>query len=159
MDATSRRRSPSERPVARDLGHRVRHRQPGKGLWRHTRLACPPGNFPSSSAGVYRSEDGGDTWERANCGLENSRITSIAAGPGVVLAGIESGSPSFLELQGEFFAGGVCRSENRGKCWTRLDLPGEAADEGFWQTRGPSTAGSFITYALWISDPALSAGF
>jgi len=117
------------------------------------------GDFPSSIGGVYRSVDGGDTWQRANCGLENSRITSIAAGKGLVIAGLEAGEASFTDLQGQFFPGGLYQSVNGGRCWTRVVLPSEPAETGFWKIWGPNANGHFLTYGLWIADGALSTGF
>jgi hypothetical protein len=71
------------------------------------------GDYPSSTGGVYKSEDGGDTCSRKNCGLVNSRVTSVAVLSGdtsVVVIGVEGGTVSFSQLQGEFFAGGLYRS-------------------------------------------------
>ena len=117
------------------------------------------GDFPSSIAGVYRSENGGDTWQRANCGLESSRITSIAAGKGVVIAGLEAGSASFSSLQGRFFDGGLYQSVNGGRCWTRITIPSEPAETGFWKIWGPNPEGIFLTYGLWLADASFSTGF
>ena len=48
---------------------------------------------------------------------------------------------------------------NGGRCWTRVVLPSEPAETGFWKIWGPNANGHFLTYGLWIADGALSTGF
>ena len=82
------------------------------------------GDYPSSIAGVYKSIDGGQVWSRTNCGLINSRITSVqvdAGNPSTVIIGVEGGEASFSALQGQYFDGGIYRSTDAGACWSKLD--------------------------------------
>jgi hypothetical protein len=76
------------------------------------------GDFPSSSGGVYRSDDGGDTWSRKNCGLTSSRITSVAVlgeDTSVVVIGVEGGTASFDSLKDVFFQVGCINPGIRAK--------------------------------------------
>jgi len=61
----------------------------------------------SEDDGIFRSTDGGKTWEKVNSGLKNLTIYTIAFDPlkpGVIYAG--------------GYKTGVCRSENNGESWT-----------------------------------------
>lgn len=57
------------------------------------------GDYPSSDAGVYKSIDGGQTWERKNCGIDNSSITVVQIdpeNPDIAVIGIRGGFASFF---------------------------------------------------------------
>ncbi len=118
------------------------------------------GDFPSAIGGVYRSADGGDTWQRRNCGLENSRVTSVQVhpeNPNIVVIGIEGGEPSFTQLAGQFFDGGIFRSDNGGACWTRADLGENDRLNGYiWMRR---IEDGFLTFGSVFNDPERNVGF
>ncbi len=112
------------------------------------------GTFPSSIAGVYKSTDGGNTWSRTNCGLSNSRITSVRVDPSdsnIIIIGVEGGVASFSSLLGQFFGGGIYRSTDSGVNWSKVDI-GDNNDvqNGFWHIIPfGNTAGQFITFGFW----------
>ncbi|MCY4352440.1 MAG: YCF48-related protein, partial [Gemmatimonadetes bacterium] len=62
--------------------------------------------------GVWRSEDGGDSWRRTSSGMfSESDIRAIAVHPdnaSILFAGTETG---------------ICRSQNGGDNWEKLDSP------------------------------------
>jgi len=88
------------------------------------------GSYPSSKAGVYKSTDGGQTWQRKNCGINNSSIPIVHVDPtdsDIVIIGIRGGYPSFTELRDQFFDGGIYKSTNGGDSWGRITI--EANDK------------------------------
>ncbi len=121
------------------------------------------GNFPSTHAGIYLSDDGGETWRRSNCGLSNSRTTSVKVDrldPNTVVIGVESGNASFSSLQGQPFDGGLYRSTDRGAHWSRAVLDDEDdRHNGYWHLvstkKGPP---QFITFGLWSFQNAEQDG-
>ena len=118
------------------------------------------GDFPSAVGGVYKSTDGGNSWSRANCGLENSRITSIQVdpnSPNVLIIGIEGEKATFSSLQGQFFGGGIYRSEDRGDNWTRISVAQDDAKNGYW--RMLALGDHFITFGFNICNTSENTGF
>lgn len=86
---------------------------------RHRSVAAYIGGGPGSA--IYRSEDGGETWEKLANGLPGSDMGKIGLAispqqPDVVYAAIE------LERR----TGGVFRSNNRGAAWTKMSEIGRA---------------------------------
>ncbi len=80
---------------------------------RHRTVAGYLGGGPGT--GIYKSKDGGESWEKLNTGLPNSNMGKIGLGispqdPDVVYAAIE------LDRR----KGGVYRSENQGASWTKM---------------------------------------
>jgi len=85
------------------------------------------GDYPSSIGGIYKSMDGGETWQRKNCGLENGWIFSIfvsADNPNNVIIGISGSETTFTgwDISGKFFDGGIFRSTDGGGNWNRLNI-------------------------------------
>ncbi len=83
------------------------------------------GDYPSSTAGVYKSIDGGQTWERKNCGIDNSSITVVQTdpeNPDIAVIGIRGGFASFSQLSGQYFNGGIYRSTDGGDSWTKVNV-------------------------------------
>ena len=82
------------------------------------------GNFPSSTAGVYMSSDGGETWTRKNCGLTNSRIVAVRFDPAnseraiITVGAGERSFSSDTELP-LFFEGGIFITDDGGDNWRR----------------------------------------
>ena len=67
----------------------------------------------SEAGGIYRSTDGGDTWDHLEGGLPEGMVgkTSVAVSP--------ANSDRVLEAEGE--KGGVYRSDDGGDSWTRIN--------------------------------------
>ena len=121
------------------------------------------GDYPSSIAGVYGSVDGGATWSRANCGLTNSSIGSVAfdrLNRSALVIGVSAGRATFSALAGQFFAGGLFRSTDDARSWTPVG-PSGAERGSHWQiVTGISSAVSFmLTYSLDLEVQAQSRGF
>lgn len=86
------------------------------------------GDYPSSIGGIYKSTDGGQTWSRKNCGLDNGWIFSIHVSednPDNALIGVSGGAITFssqdLEV-GHYFDGGIFKTTNGGENWTRINV-------------------------------------
>lgn len=86
------------------------------------------GDYPSTGGGVYKSTDGGLTWQRKTCGLSSGWVWSVWVDPADadrVLAGVSGGAVSFYGgdvRQGQYFDGGVFRSTDGGERWTRTSI-------------------------------------
>ena len=119
------------------------------------------GNYPSTQGGVYRSEDGGATWERSNCGLTNSRAVSVRfdpSDPDAVVLGIEGGEASSSGLAGQYFPGALLRSEDRGNTWKPTATITGADHNGYWHLRARPD-NTFITFAFNHQDMTANLGF
>jgi hypothetical protein len=93
------------------------------------------GNFPSTRAGVYRSDDRGDTWRQVGCDLPNSKASSLYVDPqdaDKVLVSIEAGAPSFTNPPLSYYPGGLFKSTDGGVHFTRVNLPGTGDRSPFW---------------------------
>ena len=82
----------------------------------------------SVTAGVYRSEDGGELWRQNLEGLPNSAIVSLVQFPGrkdtflIGLDGLESSRDNYSHLE---TGGGIYISEDGGGSWSALPIPDE----------------------------------
>ena len=87
-------------------------------------LAGPDGG----TGGVYKSADGGETWVRKNCGLDNGWIHSVYVNPDdpdVVVVGIGGGEAtgSWGSVKAsDYFDGGIFRTTDGGENWIRVNL-------------------------------------
>lgn len=87
-------------------------------------LAGPYGG----SGGIYKSIDGGETWARKNCGLDNEWILCVhvsSDNPDVAVIGIAGGeaSGSWGDIKaGDYFDGGIFRTTDGGENWYRVNL-------------------------------------
>ncbi len=121
------------------------------------------GSYPSSTAGVYKSTDGGSSWTRTNCGLTNSRAVSIRFdhnNPDTLILGIEGGTASFSQLSGQYFDGSLFRSTDGGANWNPLSLPSTAPKNGYWHLRAyGSTSTSFLTFGFNYNNLQDNLGF
>jgi len=86
------------------------------------------GDYPSSIGGIYKSVDGGQTWSRKNCGLDNGWIFSVYVSPenpNNAAIGVSGGAISFsgygLEA-GQYFDGGVFKTTDGGDNWNRIEV-------------------------------------
>jgi len=82
----------------------------------------------AGSGGIYKSTDGGETWVRKSCGLDNEWIFSVHVSPDnsdVAVIGISggeaSGSWGGIEA-GDYFDGGIFRTTDGGENWKRVEL-------------------------------------
>ena len=115
----------------------------------------------AGSSGVYRSEDGGATWKRSNCGLTSSRAVSVRfdpSDPDAVVLGIEGGEASRTELLGQYFPGALLRSEDRGHTWEPATTPTGVDRNGYWHLRAHAN-NDFITFAFNYQDTGENLGF
>ena len=118
------------------------------------------GDYPSTIAGLYKSIDGGLSWQRSNCGLTNSRITSVqvdTASPSTVIIGVEGGEATFSPLLGQYFEGGIYRSTDQGVNWGKIDVGVTDIRNGFWHLI--YTAGNFFTFGFNYSNLSDNVGF
>jgi photosystem II stability/assembly factor-like uncharacterized protein len=103
----------------------------------------PSGPYPSSRAGVYRSDDRGDSWRQVGCTLANSKAAVLLADPGnadTLIVGFEGGAPSFSNPPASFFAGGFWRTTDGGATWATIALPATGERNGFWRLRRRGSA-------------------
>ena len=87
--------------------------------------------------GMYKSVDGGETWVRKNCGLDNEWLFSIYVSPNnpdIAVVGISgevtTGSKGDIEV-GTFFDGGIFRTEDGGDSWVRASLHEDDVINGY----------------------------
>jgi photosystem II stability/assembly factor-like uncharacterized protein len=77
------------------------------------------------AAGFYRSEDGGENWERLVDGLPNTGANSVAVIPGSpdkLLIGLDGGEPSNHRIKTRPL-GGLYASEDEGRTWQAVAIP------------------------------------
>ena len=124
------------------------------------------GDAPSSIGGIYKSIDGGETWARKNCGLTNSRITSIRVDPintDIAIAAIEGGVPTFSHGDASivaYYDGGIFRTVDGGDSWCPAVLGPMANKNGFWIMRvvaGEPT--TLLTFGMNYHDLSENLGF
>lgn len=86
------------------------------------------------AAGVYRSTDAGQSWERIINGLENVSIDSLTfdhSNPSLVYVGTNGEEPTNHLAEGMKIPGGLYRSTTQAEKWLPLDLPAKAQDSRF----------------------------
>ena len=135
----------------------------------HTRLFAAttdsPGpligdSYPSANAGIYRSENSGQTWARSNCGLTNAKTSFVLFVPGApqtLVASVQAGAPSFSNPPAAYYTGGLFRSTNGGSDWTRAGTPARTDSMEFWQILARGS--KLITYAFHDADVSKNVGF
>lgn len=121
------------------------------------------GDVPSTMAGIYKTIDGGQTWFRSNCGLSNSKIGFVHFSPTdgtVVLAAVQGEAASFAEFAGEFFDGGIYRSNDGGDHWSLAAMPpGADKKNRYWIIRARGNPTRYVTFGFNFEDSSLNAGF
>ena len=75
-------------------------------------------SLASHDGGVYKSDDGGETWERFDKVHVNGTIMSI---------GLHTSDPSQIYI-GARYSGEVFGTRDRGDSWFAIPLPGEVKD-------------------------------
>lgn len=82
------------------------------------------------TSGVYKSTDGGKTWQRKNCGIENNggRTTAVYVDPAdpshafIAISGGETSYSTADQPAGIYIDGGVYETINGGDNWTLLNV-------------------------------------
>ena len=95
-------------------------------LWDHQRL---PWNIRSGGpgSGLWKSTDGGDTWQRLRRGLP-----SLMGNTGVAVSPVD---PDRVYAMIEAVHGGVFRSDDAGRTWRRTNGDDGMRDRGWYYTR------------------------
>ncbi len=124
----------------------------------------PPGDdYPSSTAGIYISANGGNTWNRSDCGLTNSYALCVRFNPhnpSMIVLGIGAGKATFSSLLGQFFNGALMISTDNGTNWSISAAPAGADKNVFWILRSyGSGIGGFLTFGLNTDEPSTNTGF
>lgn len=82
--------------------------------------------FPSSTAGVYKSTNGGLTWSQKISGFTNTYATYVlvdSTNPQKLYAAIGGVKSTFSLSPNQFFEGGVLTSTDGGESWSPLTMP------------------------------------
>jgi len=121
------------------------------------------GDYPSSTAGVYKSTDGGQTWFRINCGRPNASTASIqidANNPLNVMVGVSGGTATFSDLLGQHFDGGIYRSTDGGESWSKVLIHENDGENAYWRiVPYGASKNKFITFGLYYTDTSKNIGF
>ncbi len=120
-------------------------------------------NYPSSHAGVYKSTNGGQTWVRKNCGIDNSSITVVQIDPEnplIAVIGIRGGSTSFTELNGQYFNGGIYRTIDGGESWVKVNVhTGDIYSNFLLMRRSLIEPAALITFGFNYEESSKNLGF
>lgn len=120
------------------------------------------GDYPSAMASVYKTTNGGETWEQKVNGIHNGSLASVAldaSNPAVVYIGVKGGVPSFTgtDVDGQHFDGGILKSTDYGESWSKMTLPAPSTESEFWKIK---LIDSSTIFALGLNhdDPAKAVG-
>jgi photosystem II stability/assembly factor-like uncharacterized protein len=117
-------------------------------------------NYPSANAGIYRSENSGQSWARSNCGLTNAKMSFVIFVPGsstTLVASAQAGAPSFSNPPAPYYTGGLFRSTDGGTNWARASAPAMADSMEYWQIL--ARGNQLITFAFLDADLSRNVGF
>lgn len=98
------------------------------------------GTYPSAAAGVYVSEDGGQTWNRRIKGLISGTVGAVAAhpsDPSIAYCGVTGGMPSFSgwNFVPEYYPGGIFKTEDAGLTWTQISTLEKASTSDYFRIK------------------------
>jgi photosystem II stability/assembly factor-like uncharacterized protein len=133
-----------------DHPHRPQWQPGGGGLCLHTVLVHP--SDPKrlyvgiSTGGVYRTDDGGATWEASNSGIKIDQVPDPYPefGQCVHKLAFDAGDPDTLYLQNH---GGIYRSNDGAASWQSI-ADGVASDFGFAVVAHPRRSGTAYVIPL-----------
>ena len=125
------------------------------------------GNYPSSGGGVYKSNDGGETWERKNCGIQNNggRTTTVYVDPNDAnhaFIGVSAGTKSwgFGDMPpGQFFSGGIYVTTDGGENWAKVNAAENDDKNGYSYIRSAKSTPSLLFTFGFADDPNSNVGF
>ena len=126
------------------------------------------GSLPSSFGGAYKSDDGGMTWSRINCGIQQNggRTTALYTDPLNALhavLGISGGETSFFGdgiSAGEYIEGGIYATTDGGATWERLNVASNDERNEYIYFRGASSTPSLLfLFGFSRDDPDQNVGF
>jgi hypothetical protein len=136
------------------------------GLALHTVLTHSdrPGRITVAIAngGVYRSDDGGDTWQSKSSGIavRGGRTRSSDCGPAVHKLAFDASGPDVLFAQ---TATGIYRTKDAGDSWVRVGRSGrangQASDFGFPVAGHPVEEGTAFVFPLEPDSSPSSPGW
>jgi len=125
-------------------------------------LAGPDGG----NGGIYKSTDGGQTWVRKNCGLDNEWIHSVYISPdnpNLAVIGISGGEASGSSggiQTGDYFDGGIFRTIDGGENWTRVNLTANDSKNEFKYIRSQRNTPSVLyTFGFNSEGTSPNVGF
>ena len=106
----------------------------------------------NSASGVYKSTDGGETWERKNCGIQNNggRTTGVYADPldaNHALIAISGGKISYFTADtptGQYIDGGIYETVDGGEQWVCLNVAPNDSKNELRYFRRPSSKSNLI---------------
>ncbi len=102
---------------------------------------------PGSGAGIYKTTDGGENWERKNNGLQNIAGNSIIISPtdpNTLFAGFDGEEPSYAQIKKVSVPGGVWKSIDAGENWEKLNLPEKSEQNRFNRIIIPKEQPSYL---------------
>lgn len=120
-----------------------------------------------NASGIYKSEDGGKTWMRKNCGVQENggRTTAMWADPqdeNHAIAAISADTISYYSATvkaGTYVPGGLYETRDGGENWKKLNTAPHDADNGYNYIRSAKSKPSLIFAFGFAGDPVYNVGF
>ena len=124
------------------------------------------GDYPSSVGGIYKSTDGGQTWSRKNCGLDNGWIFSVyvsSENQNNAIIGVSGGAITFsgygLEA-GHYFGGGLFKTTNGGETWNRIEVGMNDEKNSYGMIKAAKSNSSLLyTFGTNMENTTTNIGF
>lgn len=115
----------------------------------------------NSISGVYKSTDGGETWQRKNCGIQDNggRTTGVFVDPvnsNHAFIGVSGGETSYFTADqpaGIYINGGIYETTDGGEQWTLLSVaPNDVKNRVRWFRRPASKTDTFYFSGITFDD-------